>query len=233
MTDYVDYLDRLPDQSNEYIAKELQLWLRNAHEDREDEEEIIKANWEKFTYTEKYTHNCDATKTTKTYGKRAHDVHVKFNRPLQTLSEAFFNYGETEDNILGPNLEHISVLNQFETLPHSLYIALHRREISDEKGPDGRYIVHDVHDPIGCPLEIDFSTGGFYNAISSTCKPKKYMLVGVQVARADPDAGPGMHQWWGYVRRMYGNGNCWFLMDDKKQAKARAVHEVTVGDAEI
>ena len=75
MTDYVDYLDRLPNQTNEYIAKELQLWLRNAHEDKEDEEEIMKANWEKFTYTEKCTMTEEGKQVpTKTYEKRGHDV---------------------------------------------------------------------------------------------------------------------------------------------------------------
>lgn len=177
MTDYVDYADRLPDQTNEYIAKELQLWLRNSHDDKEGEEEIMKANWEKFTYMEKYTRTEEGKQTRQdTYEKRAHDVYVKFNHPLQTLSEALFNYGEREDNILGSDGSNVSVLNQFETLPHSLHIYLHRISSSDEMGPDGYRIVRYVHDPIGCPLEIDFSTGGFYNAITDTCTRRSTRL---------------------------------------------------------
>jgi hypothetical protein len=69
--------------------------------------------------------------------------------------------------------------------------------------------LRDVHDPIGCPLEIDFAAGGFSNAISDTCIPKKYSLVGVQVAT--PGSEPGTHRWWGYIRHMNPDSK-WFVM---------------------
>ena len=212
---YVDYVNELPDQSNEYVAKEMKLWLLDVHQHLEEdhEQEILKSHWDKFTYKERYTRFADGKQVfAKTWEKRAHDVFVKFDRPCQTLEEAFFNYGERENDIADPDGKNLSVLYKFEELPHSLYVALHRRSISEEKGPDGYRIVRDVHDPIGCPLEIDFAAGGFSNAISDTCTPKKYALVGVQVVT--PGSEPGMHSWWGYIRQMVTDSE-WLALDSK------------------